>query len=119
MTIIDNDCAMNATSSSDNSCYTITDTSVDTEAASDFMCTGLNLSETMNEVAKLSTVNDGDVTGSVDGVLASDCSTLEELENFIDRSFKNVGKLPPKAIDGSTPSRKLYDTLEERFETFS
>ena len=85
------------------------------------MCTGLNLSETMNEVAKSSTVNDGDVTGSVDGVLASDCSTLEELENFIDRSFKNMGKLPPKAIDGSTPSRKLYDsesdTLAERFET--
>ena len=90
MTIIDNDCAMNATSSSDNSCYTIADTSVDTEAAFDFMCTGL-----LNEVAKLYTVNDGDVTGSVDGVLASDCSTLEELGNFIDRSFKNVGKLPP------------------------
>ena len=85
------------------------------------MRTGLNLSETMNEVAKSSTVNDGDVTGRVDGVLASDCSTLEELENFIDRSFKNMGKLPPKAIDGSTPSRKLYDsksdTLAERFET--
>ena len=112
--IIDNDCAMNANSSSDSSCYTITDTSVDTETLSDFMRTGLNLSETMNEVAKSSTVNDG--------VLASDCSTLEELENFIDRSFKNMGKLPPKAIDGSTPSRKLYDsksdTLAERFETF-
>ena len=121
VTIIDNDCAMNATSSSDSSCYTITDTSIDTESPSDFMCTGLNLSETMNEVAKSSTVNDGDVTGSVDGVLASDCSTLEELENFIDRSFKNMGKLPPKSIDGSTPSRKLYDsksdTLAERFET--
>ena len=123
VTVMDNDCAMNATSSSDSSCYTTTDASLDVETPSDFMCTGLNLSETMNEVAKSSTVNDSDVTGSVDGDLASDCSTLEELENFIDRSFKNMGKLPPKAIDGSTPSRKLYDssksdTLAERFETF-
>ena len=32
-----------------------------------------------------------------------------------------MGRLPSKAIDGSTPSRKLFDpesdTLEERFET--
>ena len=119
----DNDCAKNATLSSDSLCYTITNTSVDTETPPDFMCTGQNLSVTMNEVVKSPTVNDGDVTGirSVDGVLASDCSTLEELENFIDRSFKNVGRLPLKAIDGSTPSWKLFDpksdTLEERFET--
>ena len=32
VTIIDNDCAMNATSSSDSSRYTITDTSIDTES---------------------------------------------------------------------------------------
>ena len=121
MRIVDNDCAKNGTSSSDCLCYAIIDTSIDTKSPSDFMCTGQNLSETMNEVAKSSTVNDGNVTGSVNGVLASDCSTLEELENFTDRSFKNVGKLPPKANDGSTPSRKLFDpksdTLDERFET--
>ena len=76
----DNDCAKNATLSSDNLCYTTTNTSVDTETPPDVMCTGQNLSVTVNEVVKSPTVNDGDVTGirSVDGVLACDCSTLKE-----------------------------------------
>ena len=49
-----------------------------------------------NEVAKSPIVIEDNVSGSVNDILTPDCSSLEELENFIDRSFKSVGCLPPK-----------------------
>ena len=81
-----------------------------------------------NKVAKSPIAIDDNVSGSVKGILMPDCSFLEELENFIDRSFKGVGCLPLKidniflaqSIDSSTHSRSSFDiksgTLENRFK---
>lgn len=71
MGILGNDCAKDATLSSDCLFYTITDTLVETETPPDLMCTGKNLSKSINEVARSSTFNDHNVTGIVNGVLAS------------------------------------------------
>ena len=67
---------------------------------------------TMLEVSKVSTGGHSDE--AIDEVLSADCSTLDELEDFIDRSFQNVNILtqnnnanifPVRSTDSSTPSR--------------
>ena len=123
--ILKYDGAENATLSSDCLCKTI----VDTVTRSMLLCICQNLNVTMNnEVAKSPIVIDDNVSGSVNDILTPDCSSLEELENFIDRSFESVDCLPLKnnniflaqSIGSSTPSRSSFDiksgTLEERFE---
>ena len=69
---------------------------------------------TMLEVSKVSTGGHSDE--AIDEVLSADCSTLDEPEEFIDRSFQNANILtqntntnifppPPRSTDSSTPSR--------------
>ena len=67
---------------------------------------------TMLEASKVSTGGHSDE--AIDEVLSADCSTLDELEDFIDRSFQNVNILmqnnntnifPVRSTDSSTPSR--------------
>ena len=67
---------------------------------------------TMLEVSKVSTGGYSDE--AIDEVLSADCSTLDELEDFIDRSFQNVNILtqnnnanifPARSTDSSTPPR--------------
>ena len=67
---------------------------------------------TMLEVSKVSTGGHSDE--AIDEVLSADCSTLDELEDFIDRSFQNVNILtqnnnanifPARSTDSSTPPR--------------
>ena len=128
--ILKNDGAENATLSSDCSCKMIVDNPVDAVAPKDLACICQNLNVTVNnEVAKSPIVIDDNISGSVNDILTHDRSSLEELENFMDRSFKSVGCLPLKnnnifldqSIDSSTPSRSSSDiksgTLKERFET--
>ena len=130
MRILKNDGAENATLNSDCLCKRIVDNPVDAVAPKDLACVCQNLNVTVNnEVAKSPIVIDDNISESVNDILTPDCSSLEELENFIDRSFKSVGCLPLKnnniflaqSIDSSTPSRSSFDiksgTLEERFET--
>ena len=66
----------------------------------------------MLEVSKVSTGGHSDE--AIDEVLSADCSTLDELEDFIDRSFQNVNILtqnnnanifPARSTDSSTPPR--------------
>ena len=56
---------------------------------------------------------------AIDEVLSTDCSTLDELEDFIDRSFQNANILtqnnhtnifPARSTDSSTPS--LYRIIQ-------
>ena len=97
MRILKNDGAENATLSSNCLCKTIVDNPVDAVAPKDLAYICQNLNVTMNnEVAKSPIVIDDNVSGSVNDILTPDCSSLEELENFMDRSFKSVGCLPLK-----------------------
>ena len=123
--ILKNYGAEKATLSSDCLCKTIVDNLVDAVAPKVLgTCICQNLNVTMNnEVTKSHIVFDHNVSGSVKDILTPDCSSLEELENFVDRSFKGVGFLPLKndnisqSIDSSTPSRSSFDTVEYRFKT--
>jgi hypothetical protein len=65
---------------------------------------------TMLEASKVSTGGYSDK--AIDKVLTADCSTLDELEDFIDRSFQNANSLmrnnstnifSAQTIDSSTP----------------
>ena len=66
----------------------------------------------MLEASKVSTGGHSDE--AIDEVLSADCSTLDELEDFIDRSFQkaniltqnNANIFPARSTDSSTPSRK-------------
>ena len=67
---------------------------------------------TMLEASKVSTGGHSDE--AINEVLSADCSTLDELEDFIDRSFQNANILtqnnntnifPAQSTDSSTPSR--------------
>ena len=67
---------------------------------------------TVLEVSKVSTGGHSDE--AIDEVLSADCSTLDELEDFTDRSFRNANILtqnnntnifPARSTDSSTPSR--------------
>ena len=67
---------------------------------------------TMLEVSKVSTGGHSDE--AIDEVLSADCSTLDDLEDFIDRSFQNVNILtqnsnanifPARSTNSSTPPR--------------
>ena len=125
--ILRDDGAEKSTLSSDCLCKTIVDSPVDAVAPKDLGCICQNLNVNMNnKVAKSPIVIDDNVSGSVKDILMRDCSSLEELKNFIDRSFKGVGCLLLKndniflaqSIDSSTPSRSSFDiksgTLEDR-----
>ena len=127
--ILKNDGAEKATLISDCLCKTIVDNSIDAVAPKVLGCICPSLNVTMNnEVAKSPIVIGDNVSGSVEDILTPDRSSLEELENFIDRSFKGLGCLPLKndnislaqSIDSSTPSRPSFDiksgTLEDRFK---
>ena len=127
--ILKNDGAEKATLISDCLCKTIVDNPIDVVAPKVLGCIFQNLNVTINkEIAKSPIVIGGNVSGSVEDILTPDGSSLEELENFIDRSFKGVGCLPLKndniflaqSIDSSTPSRSSFDiksgTLEDRFK---
>ena len=67
---------------------------------------------TMLEASKVSTGGHNDE--AIDEALSADCSTLDELEDFIDRSFQNANILmqnnntnifPARSTDSSTPSQ--------------
>ena len=102
MRILKNDGAEKATLISDCLCKTIVDNPIDAVAPK--------------------------VLGVFEDILTPDGSSLEELENFIDRSFKGVGCLPlrndniflAQSMDSSTLSRSSFDnksgTLEDRFK---
>ncbi|CAB4019172.1 Hypothetical predicted protein, partial [Paramuricea clavata] len=73
----------------------------------------------MLEASKVSTYGYSDK--AIDEVLTANCSTLDELEDFIDRSFQNANILmqnnnntnifPAQSIDSSTPVRTQDEAM--------